>query len=99
MRVMGYEKGRGEALHIQGSSTEGGILVSGQSYIVSFPSKLVQFVLGFFFCFVGFVFNIIIIIIMKIFDSDLQAPCVIFSIFIPKAGMQSRQISWAPILY
>lgn len=76
---MGYEKSRGEALHMQDSSTEGGILVSGQSYIVSFPSKLVQF---FFF-----------FLIMKIFDSYLQAPCVIFSIFIPKAGMQRRQLS------
>lgn len=40
---MGYQKSRGEALHMQDSSTEGDILVSGQSYIVSFPSKLVQF--------------------------------------------------------
>lgn len=40
---MGCEKRWGESLHMQGSSTEGDILVSGQNYIVSFPGKLVQF--------------------------------------------------------
>lgn len=48
---MGCEKSRGEALQMEGSATEGGILISGQSDIVSFPSELVQF----FFYFIFFI--------------------------------------------
>lgn len=74
---MGCVKSRGEALQMEGSATEGGILISGQSDIFSFPSKLVQFFFYFIFFF----------LFMEFFDSDLQVLCVIFSIFFPKAGM------------
>lgn len=52
---MGCGKGTGEALYMQGSAIEEAILASGQSYIVSLPSKLMPVLfcpfLGFFFFF------------------------------------------------